>query len=976
MPVTQRPNQVEFRPPSKKTIVIILIIAVIFFVASSLKSVATFYTESLLFTSLGQGPTFNKLITARLFIPTCFFVATTLLVALTIFLATHYAKKKPLETRPDEWIMPFNRVYKSKTRLIRSISALVIGLLFAGSTVGYYKEWILFKNSQTVGTKDPLFHKDVGFYLFQLPFIRLLFSWLFALALLLMLVAFVTHYVLGSLSLERGRRHISRPAKIHLSILLAIAGLLKAVQYYFDRFDLVHSTRGAVDGATYTDVHAQLPAYRVLIFIAIIASIFFIFNAFQKGIIRSLVVIASWLIVSIIIGTIYPLVVQTFVVKPSRNTKERPYTERNIKATREAYGLNDVESTSVDFTQGIAPESADEVKSVLKNSLLWNEVSLEPWVQQKRGEQIYEFKYGDRDRYEVEGTMIPAFISAREVVSSDQLPDTSWQSRHVTYSHGYGAAVVNAVSVGPENEPDYLVSDLPGKQKSNSAPGLELETGRARVYFGEGLEDFVFVGSKKAEQTPTEDKISIDDLGGVKMDSVVKKAAFALRYSDYNVFISDAVTPSSKIVFERNPAARIKKVAPFLDVDSNPYPVVTNGEIVWIVDAYTTSGEYPYSQYVSTDNPSSINLFNKRLNYVRNSVKATVNARTGKVQLYVVDTQDPIIKAYQQAFPDLFTDVKKAPKDIVDHFRYPEDLFNVQTEVYGDYHVTDATVLLKGSQRWQVAQSSLDDATASDITAVSTTVGGGRDDKSKSSGIPLEPLYQYVQHTSMDTPEFLITRAFVPIRSSFKMDSFLSASSDSKDFGDMRLINFDADADTSALSPTQMIGQINSDKEFSQQRTLLGQTGSQVLSGVMQIIPVSDTVVYVQPIYVQGTSKDARPVLTYVTVSVSGRTVCAPTIDLAIDALVNGTSLCVPFTQNLVPDAGTDAAETPETPSADDSDNEDSSDLSQLTQAQLVSRLAQASEAYEKAKNPLDLGALQSAADEMVDLVNELNRRQ
>lgn len=974
MPVTQRPNQVEFRPPSKKTIVIIVIIAIAFFVLSSLRTIATFYTESLLFSSLGQSETFKKLITARLFIPTCFFVVTTLLVALTIYLATHFAKKRPLEAKPDEWIFPFNRVYAKKTALIRGISSLVIGLFFAGSTVGYYKEWILFQNAQKVGTKDPLFNKDVGFYLFELPFIRQLLSWLFALVLVLMLVAFVTHYVMGTLSLERARRHISRAAKIHLSILLAIAGLIRAAQYYFDRFDLVHSTRGAVDGATYTDVNAQLPAFRVLIFIAIIASIFFIFNAFQKGMVRTFVVIASWLIVSILIGTIYPLVIQTFVVKPSRDSKEREFTQRNIKATREAYGLDGVKETNVNFTQGISSENSAEVKDVLRNSLLWNEISLEPWVQQKRGEQVYEFRYGDRDRYEVDGKMIPSFVAAREVVSSDQLPDTSWQSRHITYSHGFGAAIANGISVAAENEPSYLVSDLPGSEESSSAPGLELDTAKARIYFGEGLEDFVFIGSNKSEQTPTEDDIKVSELGGVEMNSVLRKGAFALRYSDFNIFISDAVTPSSKIVFERDPGARIKKVAPFLDIDSNPYPVVNNGEVIWVVDAYTSSDEYPYSQYVSTDNLYDSNSLKKRINYVRNSVKATVNARTGDVKLYIVDKQDPIIKAYEQAFPKLFSDVSKAPKAISEHFRYPEDLFSVQTEVYADYHVVDASVLLKGSQRWQVAPSSLDDTTLA-ANAVPTTVQGGRADKTKSTGVPLEPLYQYVKHTGMEDPEFLLTRAFVPIRSSFKMDSFLSATTDTKDKENLRLVTFDTDADTSALSPTQMLGQINSDKEFSQQRTLLGQTGSQVIGGVLQIIPIADTVVYIQPIYVQGTSKDARPVLTYVTVSVSGRTVCAPTIDLAIDALVSGTSLCVPFTQDLVPDAGTpDQAETPDQPETETNET-DSSDLSSLTQAQLVTRLATASAAYQKAKDPLDLGALQRAADEMVELVNELNSR-
>lgn len=975
MPLNERPKPVEFRPPSKKTIVIVIIAVIAFFVITSLKSVATFYTDSLLFSSLGQGSTFKKLLGARLFVPTVAFVVMTISVALTIFLATHFGRKNSLATTFDEWIIPLARVYKSKTALIRNVLAIAFGALFASSTVGRYKEWILFQNSQTVGTKDPLFKKDIGFYLFELPFIRLALSWTFGGLVVLILVAFCAHYINGSIRLERAARHVSVAAKVHLSVLCAIAGFVKSAQYYFDRFALVHSTRGAVDGATYTDVNAQLPATRLLIFVAVIASILFLVNVYRKGVVLPLVAIALWLIVSLVIGNVYPLVVQTFVVKPSRNTKEKSFTQRNIRATRTAYGLNDVESTDVAFTQGITKETAPDVKAVLKNSLLWNESSLDPWFQQKRGEQIYEFKASDRDRYKVDGKIIPAFVAARELVASDSLPDTSWQSRHATYSHGFGAVISSGSSVITGNEPDYLVSDLPSESKSAPVEGLDLSSAKARLYFGEGLEDFVFVGSTKSEQTPTNDKIDVSDLGGVRINNPIKKAAFALRFGDYNILIADAVTDKSKIVYERDPGARVKKIAPFLDIDSNPYPVVTNGEVVWVVDAYTSSDQYPYSQYVSTDNLYANNVLKKKLNYVRNSVKATVNARTGKVTLFVVDSKDPLIKAYSQAFPKLFTDVSKAPQEIVDHFRYPEDLFNVQTEVYADYHITDPTVLLKGSQRWQPAPGGTASADVVTSNSVVTTVQGGRADKAKSTGGQLPPLYQYIQHTAMTSPQFVLTRAFVPIRSSFKMDSFLSVSSDGSDYGKMRLISFDADPDTSALSPTQMVGQINTDKEYSQEVTLLDQRGSIVLSGPLQIIPVANTVVYVQPIYVQGNTKDSRPVLTYVTVSVSGRTVCAPSIDEAIDALVSGTSLCVPFTQNVGTGSATPApTPTPTTPVPTPTPS-DPNDLSALSDAQLVSRLAAAGDAYEKAKNPLDLGALQKAADEMVRLSAELNKR-
>lgn len=982
MPSPQRPQSVEFKPPSKKTVIILVVIIALFFLASSMRSIATFFTDSLLFSSLGQSSTFSSIIRAQVFVPLVAFAVMAVLCSLMIFIATKTGKKNSFIKDFDEWIVPLAQAYKNHTLAFRTIVSVVVAGFFAASTAGFYKEWILFTNSQKVGIADPQFKKDLGFYLFDLPFIRLICGWVFTGTVVLLIVSAAAHYLNGGISFEKAKRHISTSAKVHLSVLCAVAGLAKAVQYYFDRFALVHSTSGAVDGATYTDIFAKLPATRFLIFVAIIAAVMFLVNVYRKGIVLPLVAIALWMIVVLVVGTLYPLIVQNFVVKPSRNTKERPYAQRNITATRAAYNLDSVDETNVDFKQGITAGNIDDVKSALKNSLLWDEYSLAPWIQQKRGEQIYEFTLADRDRYKVDDSIIPSFVAAREIISPDQLPDKSWPSRHATYSHGFGAAIAAGSQVIDGNEPDYLVSDLPGESEQTAPENLRLDTNKARLYFGEGLEQFVFVGSNKAEQTPLEDEMDIDQLGGVPISNIVKKSAFALRFWDYNILIADTVTSSSKIIYERDPATRVKKLAPFLDIDSNPYPVVANGEVTWVVDAYTSSDQYPYSQYVDAENLKAGNSLSKKINYARNSVKATVNARTGKTTMYIVDEKDPIIKAYSKAFPDLFTDVDKAPQVIVDHFRYPEDLFDVQTEVYSDYHVTDPRTLLAGSQRLQVAPITTEDVTTTNTIVTTTAPQGGRADRTRSTGVPLPPLYQYVAHTEMENPEFVLTRGFVPIRSTFRMDSFMSVSSDGDNYGKMRVLNFEADADSSALSPTQMQSQINAEKEFAQERTLLGQRGSQVIYGSMQMVPVADTVVYVQPIYVQGESRDARPVLTFVTVSVSGRTVCAPTIDQAVDALFAGTSLCVPFTQNVVPTAG-GSADTPVVDDPVDSDQATTtttapagdSALADLSDAELVSRLAQASDAYEAAKNPLDLGALQRAADEMVDLVNELNRR-
>ena len=977
-------TQTNFKPPSKKTIVIFAIVAFIFLFGSSFKSIATFFVEKMLFSSLGQGDTFNKLLSAKYFIHKLSFVIMTFVCVFIIFLTNRNAKHHSTQNKTDVFMTVPASIFKTKPVLIRNIISIIVGAFFASTTYGYYKEWILFRNGSNTGIKDATFKKDIGFYLFKLPFIQVSLTWLFTALIVLILISVLSLLLTGGLRLEANKRHISTYGRILLSVLLFLTTLVKAAEYYFEKFSLVHSTRGAIDGATYTDINAQIPALRLMVFVAIIASILFLVNVFRKGIVLPLVALGLWLAVGLVVGTVYPAVIQRFVVTPSRNTKEKPYAKQNIEATKAAYDLDTIESSNVNYEQTISPETAQSVKAALANVTLFDESSVAPYIQQKRGTQYYEFGVGDRDRYTVDGKVLPSIISSRELVAASNLPDKSWQSIHSVYTHGFGAVALNSSEVLPDSAPDYLVADLPNvtekktgnKSKDTSSVvkpatnSLSLDTSKARVYFGEGLNDFVFVGSKK-EQTPTTDKFDLAESTGVKLDSFLKKAVFALNYADYNIMISDVVNKDTKIIYDRNPAQRVKTIAPFLDIDSDPYPVITNNEIVWVVDAYTTSNQYPNSQYLDQDNLDFSSSLNKRINYVRNSVKATVNARTGEVNLYVIDQKDPIIKAYEKAFPKLFKKESEVPKDIVDHYRYPNDIFDVQSQVLADYHVSDATTLLKSSNKWQAAPDLAGTGTTTQITTVAEK--GGRADKLKSVGTPIPGLYQYISHTAMEKPEFVLTRSFTPIGETFKMESYLSVSSDPGSYGKMRLVNFKSTADASALTPTQIVGQINGDEAFSRNKTLLGQQGSSIVPGALQIIPVGNTVVYVQPQFVQGDSADSRPVLKYVTVSVSGLTVCAASIDEAVDMLISGKQECSEFAAVSLPLPGS----TPKTDTVttDTTVSTPSSDISKLSDKDLVNALAQARADYDKAQNPVDLGALQKAADKMAKFIDELERR-
>ncbi|MGH9260305.1 MAG: UPF0182 family protein, partial [Acidimicrobiales bacterium] len=469
----------------------------------------------------------------------------------------------------------------------------------------------------------------------------------------------MAHYLNGGIRVQPPSPRVTPQVKAHLSVLLAALALVKAADYWLQRFELTVSSRGVVDGATYTDVQAQLPALNLLVLISLAAAVLFVANIFRRGWTLPVLAVGLWVFVAVVVGGIYPQYVQRFRVQPNESAKERPYIERNIEATRAALNLSEVRTERFAPKNDPAEVSLAGAEPTIRNIRLWDpaaRLSGQTFEQLERIRNYYGINDIDVDRYEINGERTQVNVGARSI-SPDDVPGDSWEAAHLAYTHGYGVVLAPS-NATVSSEPDFLVGNVPPEiDPSLAESGLSLE--QPGIYFGEDLDGYVVVGADREEiDFQDEDSTQLTTYSGedgVPADSLVRRVAFALRFGDLNPLISDFMTDESKIVYKRDVVDRVHSLAPFLDADADPYPVVVDGRVTWVVDLYTSTARYPYGQQADTDQLTSGSGLNHDLNYVRNSVKATVDAYDGTVTLYVMDDDDPIIAAYEDAFPDLFT---------------------------------------------------------------------------------------------------------------------------------------------------------------------------------------------------------------------------------------------------------------------------------------------------------------------------------
>ena len=679
--------------------------------------------------------------------------------------------------------------------------------------------------------------------------------------------------------------------------------LVKTAQYYLGRFELNFSTRGVVEGASATDVKAQLPALNLLIFISIGAAGLFLWNIRRRGWVLPIIAVGLWAFVSLVIGTIYPAAYQQFKVGPNEYQAEAKYIDRNIRATRGAFGLDQVvpdqfryTSLKNGLTQTEAQTLVDSNSGTINNARLWDpNVIRDTYATLQNLQTYYQIGDVDVDRYLIDGKIQQVLIAARGLNSAD-LPSQSFVNRHIVYTHGYGAVASPSNEARPDGNPSFNLQDVPVKAK-----GITMDSGPpSEIYFAENLSSYVLTGADQSEfnyqkQGATDQFTRYKGKDGVKLSNFVRRAAFALRFGSLDPLISSQITSNTKLLMERDIRARVTKLAPFLQFDADPYPVVLGDRTVWIMDGYTTTDQYPYGQSLSGEGSLSDSF-----NYVRNSVKVTVDAYQGTVTFYVFDNKDPIIKAYREAFPDLFTDGSQMPQAIRAHLRYPEDLFKSQSAMFGRYHVTEPKRFYDGSAKWLVSPDPGSGRVSSDILSQATAAvsngssSSNQPQSASSSGARISPYYLNIRLPGQKDPDthFIVMVPFVPVssgNSQTRLVSFLTADSDPGQYG--KLQSFTMPQGQTVEGPVQVNNAIIRTPAISTAITLLNQQGSQILQGSMQLIPVGNSLLYVRPFYAQGRGAGSYPLFQFVVVYTQDYgAFCGPTVQDDLDQMLGQKS--------------------------------------------------------------------------------------
>ena len=894
---------------SRVLLVLALVVAVLLLIGPRLIGG---YTNWLWFGEVGFREVFSTVLLTRI----ALFVVVALIVGGAVFGGLLLAyRSRPVfvpNVGPNDPIARYRTAVMSRLKLFGVVVPAVIGAL-AGLVA--QSNWVavqMFLHGGSFGKQDPQFHLDVGFYAFDLPFYRFVLNWLFVAVILAFIANLVTHYVFGGIRLAGREGALSNAARIQLAVLAGTFFLLKAIAYWLDRYSLLSSSRKepTFTGASYTDVNAVLLAKLILMAIAVICAITF----FAAIVLRDLRIPAMatglLLLSSILVGAVYPLVVEQFSVRPNAADKESAYIERNIAATREAYGITDEQVTYQDYP-GYSTKSPRDIpadQTTIANARLLDPVLLSPtFTQQQQLKNFYGFPPAlDIDRYQVDGEKRDYVVAARELAPRSLTGNqTDWINRHTVYTHGNGfvAAPANKVNAAASNSaeeaansnsgyPVYTVSDIASQQAGNQVIPVD----QPRIYYGEVIADtdvdYSIVGAVDGEGPREYDtdtsQYTYTGEGGVSIGNWFNRLAFAAKYAERNILFSSAIGSDSKIIFNRDPHERVTKVAPWLTADGNMYPAVVDGRIKWIVDAYTTLDNYPYAQRSSLDGlvEDSIDqttgrpLPRKEVSYIRNSVKATVDAYDGTVTLYEVDENDPVLDAWMKVFPGTVQPSSAVPDDLRQHFRYPEDLFKVQREMLAKYHVDDPREFFTNNAFWSVPSDPTIETTANQ-----------------------PPYYVTVGDPESADPRFNLTSAMVGFNRQF-LSAYISAQSDPEKYGEITVLQLPTD--TTTQGPQQTQNSMISDPRVASERTLL-ERSNRIQYGNLLTLPIAEGgILYIEPMYTErnSTSQDSStfPQLSRVLVSYreappsnSVRVGCAPTLSEALDQVFGpGTGAAAP----------------------------------------------------------------------------------
>ncbi|HEY7565501.1 MAG TPA: UPF0182 family protein [Acidimicrobiia bacterium] len=774
-------------------------------------------------------------------------------------------------TEEDELLMRVREWVEPRLRMLRLLGSAVLAVMIGGGAGAWLDQFFLFLNPQSFGKTDPLFNNDVGFYVFRLPFIRDLLVWGFNLVLITTLAVAAAHYVNGALRLRRGGgSFFGRGAKAHLSVLLAVLALLRAALYRLDAYALLYSQRStSFFGAGYTDVNARLPAQQLLLAVAVLMAVALIINIWRQGWTFPVVAGGAWVLVAVGAGVIYPAAIERFQVVPDPLQRQSEYIAHNIDFTRTAWGLNNVEVQTFAADPAIAPEEIEGSSDAINNLRMWDPYVLAKAYSPQEFREYYGLARVDTDRYVIDGALTQVMLSVRELDESDI--EDNWLRRRLSYTHGFGVVASHAARIGEDGQPNYLVSEIPPESVV-----AEFEITQPRIYFGEIEQEEpepVVVRNAAGEiDYPTgPDTFASSDYegqGGVELSSIWRRIAYGLRYRDLNLVVSPQIRADSRILMERNVRDILHRLTPFFGLDSDPYAVVVNGRVKWVVDLYTMSGDYPYATPLLRPDIDRLRRDSGipfGINYIRNSVKAVIDAYDGDVTLYATDPSDPVLAAWRQTFPGLVTDSSEMPEGLRGHLRYPIDLFTVQTEIYREYHVTDPASFFQELDAWAIP--TVGEFEGNGLPQRTDYLWGDTLPGASVTGQAIflnEVLPYYLLMPFQGDLGYVALQSFTP-RGRANMSAFMLVGSDPSGYG--RLVDYRMQAGSTVNGIAQIAARIEQDPDISQQFTLWRSRGSTVIQGDITIVPIGDSLLYVQPVFLEaeggGLPQFERVIVTY-----------------------------------------------------------------------------------------------------------------
>ena len=823
------------------------------------------------FKEIGFNNIFTTILGAKIFLGLAVGALSFFIIYGNLWLARRLVSSRPLVVRLREGVQGGTTQIKELDvgryidKLILPIS-LILGFLTGLVGAGNWETVLKYFNATPFNLQDPIFGRDIAFYFFDLPFIQFLIGigfWIIVVSLIGVTVSYVLRGAIVLRQPPSGDRalkslFIEKTAKVHLSIFAALLFILIAAQIYFIKIpSLLYSSTGPFTGANFTDIHAILPFLKILIFVAMTAAVLTVINIFKPNNRFIVLAVGIYIVVSILGDWVYPTILQRFVVLPNELVKETPYIKHNIEATQKAFALDKVTERDLTGEAALTMVDINNNRSTIKNVRLWDrDPLLDTFGQLQEIRTYYNFISIDNDRYQLNGDYRQVLLSPREL-DSEALPQRTFINERLTFTHGFGLTLSPVNEVTPEGLPVLFLKDLPPSSSIES-----LVVNRPEIYYGELVSDWVVTNTKAQEfNYPSGEEnvfASYEGKGGVKVESIFRKALFAMRFKSLKILLSNDITQDSRMMYYRDIKERVKRVLPFLRLDHDPYMVVTKeGELKWIYDAYTTSDRYPYAELVK-DTFSS--LPGRNINYIRNSVKVVIDAYDGSMTFYIADIDDPIIRTYAKIFKDSFLPFDEMSSDLKTHIRYPEDLFAYQTKLYTVYHMDEVQIFYNKEDQWQIP-----------ITA---------------NGTQADPM---MRHMIMKLPgeeqeEFILMIPFTP-RGKDNLSAWMVARNDGEFYGQLVVYRFPKQK--LVFGPKQITNRINQDADISRQISLWDQRGSEVIRGNLLVIPIEESLIYVQPIYLQAEGGKI-PELKRVIVAYENRIAMEETLDLALERIFGG----------------------------------------------------------------------------------------